>query len=310
MADSKISALTALAAGPASGDLFVIVDVSDTSMAASGTDKKITFANVMASPTITSATFNTASTFNSHNPSLAGDGGAYGFWTYSYMAGTSGGGQNAFLRAGGSLASPTGVLNNMGLGALSFRGHNTSTFTGSKALIGAYAAENWTTGANGTYIQFKTTPAGSTNLTDRMTIAQDGSVGIGTSTANGLLHVYSASNHAPSLNAHAAAGAVIELGGVEMAMGVDVASPYPMCAQAKAGGVAYPISLNPLGGNVGIGITAPTAVVHAGASTTARASLCLPHGTAPTAPVDGDIWTTTAGLFVRINGVTKTVTLT
>lgn len=28
------------------------------------------------------------------------------------------------------------------------------------------------------------------------------------------------------------------------------------------------------------------------------------HGVAPSAPVDGDIWTTTAGLYVRVNGVT------
>ncbi len=40
------------------------------------------------------------------------------------------------------------------------------------------------------------------------------------------------------------------------------------------------------------------------ASTITLASVNLPHGTAPTAPVDGDLWTTTAGLFVRINGVT------
>ena len=46
MADSKISALTALAAAPAVGDLFVVVDISDTTMAASGTNKKITWANV------------------------------------------------------------------------------------------------------------------------------------------------------------------------------------------------------------------------------------------------------------------------
>lgn len=30
----------------------------------------------------------------------------------------------------------------------------------------------------------------------------------------------------------------------------------------------------------------------------------LPHGTAPSAPVNGDVWTTTAGLFVRVNGST------
>lgn len=55
---------------------------------------------------------------------------------------------------------------------------------------------------------------------------------------------------------------------------------------------------------VGFGVTAPTAWVHTAASSTARASLCLPHGSAPTSPVDGDMWTTTAGLFVRINGST------
>jgi len=34
------------------------------------------------------------------------------------------------------------------------------------------------------------------------------------------------------------------------------------------------------------------------------AGLNVPHGVAPTTPVNGDMWTTTAGLFVRINGVT------
>lgn len=40
------------------------------------------------------------------------------------------------------------------------------------------------------------------------------------------------------------------------------------------------------------------------AGTTAGASINLPHGVAPTAPVDGDLWTTTTGLFVRVNGIT------
>jgi hypothetical protein len=46
------------------------------------------------------------------------------------------------------------------------------------------------------------------------------------------------------------------------------------------------------------------------ASATAIAGLCLPHGVAPTTPVNGDMWTTTAGVFIRINGVTKTFTTT
>lgn len=44
------------------------------------------------------------------------------------------------------------------------------------------------------------------------------------------------------------------------------------------------------------------------ASATAGAGFRLPHGAAPTSPVNGDIWTTTAGMFTRINGVTYQLT--
>jgi hypothetical protein len=40
------------------------------------------------------------------------------------------------------------------------------------------------------------------------------------------------------------------------------------------------------------------------AATTSAASIRLPHGTAPTVPTNGDMWTTTSGLFARINGST------
>lgn len=48
MPDTKISALAALGAAPAAGDLLALVDISDTSMAGSGTDKKITWANLVS----------------------------------------------------------------------------------------------------------------------------------------------------------------------------------------------------------------------------------------------------------------------
>lgn len=41
------------------------------------------------------------------------------------------------------------------------------------------------------------------------------------------------------------------------------------------------------------------------ASTTANAGFNIPHGTAPTSPVNGDVWTTTSGLLARINGSTR-----
>lgn len=41
------------------------------------------------------------------------------------------------------------------------------------------------------------------------------------------------------------------------------------------------------------------------ASATTGAGINLPHGVAPTAPVNGDMWTTTSALFVRLNGTTR-----
>ena len=48
-----------------------------------------------------------------------------------------------------------------------------------------------------------------------------------------------------------------------------------------------------------------TGLVSTPAATTASAFLRVAHGAAPTAPVNGDIWSTTGGLFARINGVTQ-----
>lgn len=46
------------------------------------------------------------------------------------------------------------------------------------------------------------------------------------------------------------------------------------------------------------------------ASASGAAGLRIPHGAAPSSPTNGDMWTTSAGAFIRINGVTKTFTLT
>ncbi len=40
------------------------------------------------------------------------------------------------------------------------------------------------------------------------------------------------------------------------------------------------------------------------ASSATRAGLTLPHGAAPTTPSNGDLWSTTAGFYGRVNGVT------
>lgn len=48
-----------------------------------------------------------------------------------------------------------------------------------------------------------------------------------------------------------------------------------------------------------LGVTGKTTTA---ASATGGAGFNIPHGTAPTSPVNGDIWTTTSGVFARING--------
>lgn len=53
-----------------------------------------------------------------------------------------------------------------------------------------------------------------------------------------------------------------------------------------------------------------TGLVTTVAASAATAGLNIPHGAAPTTPVNGDIWTTTAGVFARINaGTTQLMNL-
>lgn len=46
------------------------------------------------------------------------------------------------------------------------------------------------------------------------------------------------------------------------------------------------------------------------ASGTGGAGLRIPHGTAPSAPVNGDVWTTSADLLIHMNGTTRTAVFT
>lgn len=55
---------------------------------------------------------------------------------------------------------------------------------------------------------------------------------------------------------------------------------------------------------VGGATSSSTTALICPAGSTAISSIRLPHGAAPSAPVDGDMWTTSSGLFVRINGST------
>jgi len=71
--------------------------------------------------------------------------------------------------------------------------------------------------------------------------------------------------------------------------------------------VDYDVRIQASGGTgvTGNGVLTVTGSLITEASSTDHIGLRLPHGTAPTSLTNGDIWTTTSGFFVRINGATK-----
>ena len=67
------------------------------------------------------------------------------------------------------------------LGGLAVRAYNGSAWTGGMGQVMFKAAENWTPAANGTYLQFTTTPIGQTSYVERVRITPSGQVRIGPS---------------------------------------------------------------------------------------------------------------------------------
>ena len=97
-------------------------------------------------------------------------------------------------------------------------------------------------------------------------------------------------------------------------MATATASDYSTTTVAN--GLYYPLSSNPAGyltTSAAASTYAPlagatfTGLVATPASSTSSAGFRLPHGTAPTTPVNGDMYTTTSALFVRINSTTQQV---
>ena len=73
MADSKITALTALTAADPVNDMFPIVDVSDTTMAASGTTKRISANNILSSSPTASGALTVTGLVTAGSATISGD---------------------------------------------------------------------------------------------------------------------------------------------------------------------------------------------------------------------------------------------
>jgi len=97
------------------------------------------------------------------------------------------------------------------------------------------------------------------SYTSRMVILSTGNVGIGTTSPPVLFDVSGASS-SPSVTAWNDIAAITGVTtGVSLGIGQMSASPYSVWLQTRqgTGGATFPIALNPLGGNVGIGTTSP-----------------------------------------------------
>lgn len=91
-------------------------------------------------------------------------------------------------RALGTRAAPLAVTADTNLGTLFWGGFDGSS-TPNSALVAAFASEAWTPTARGTRIVFSTTANGTTALTARMRILDNGRVGINTTAPDQLLSV-------------------------------------------------------------------------------------------------------------------------
>ena len=268
MADSKITALTSIGTStdPAN-DPLVIVDVSDTSMAATGTTKKVTLNNLLAcSPTATLASATITGDLTVDTSTLKVD--------------------STNNRVGIVNASPSFPLDLTGTGSNTpFRllsGSGTSIRFDTTRNVGA-VNRNWILGcdetAEGSFALIPSTALGGATFTNpvyRVTAAGvhtffDGAggtyatlnstgLGVGTVPANGIklaTYVTTAGGPATSGTTQSAGSLRIGAASTNGIMDMGTAGSYSWIQPTNASNLAtnYDLVLNPNGGNVGVGVT-------------------------------------------------------
>lgn len=108
---------------------------------------------------------------------------------------------------GANLAAATAIQLNDGIFTLGGRGYGATGFTtGSKVAVLGFAGENWSDTANGTYLTFNTTDNTTTTLDERMRIAHNGYVGIGTTSSTTMLNVTGPGTYDASSGRYSIAG--------------------------------------------------------------------------------------------------------
>jgi trimeric autotransporter adhesin len=190
----------------------------------------------------------------------------------------------ALMNSAGSFTTPSPLPLNKRLGSLVFRGGN-GVGPGSYnqgAVINANSEEIFSATAGGTNLVFATTPTGTTSAVERLRIAGNGNIGIGTAAPTDQLHV--AGSASPTVlvqatttntasNLRLTSGAT---NGIVRTFGETHATKPSLMEIGTIGGTGALAFLSANGaermrvdsaGNVGIGTTLPTSILHVNGAT-------------------------------------------
>jgi hypothetical protein len=305
MADSKITALTAISTVDPTADPLVIVDVSDTSMAASGTTKKSTINQLLGAggtATLASATISGDLTVATNRLSVSSTGVQIGTTTNKTTAFT---GNGTGLTIGAALAPTIALLDttnasyvgsisqidadmyltNIAVGQMVFSTDNTSRYTISSTGVATWSNVG---GVAGT----------------AMTLNANG-LGVGVSPLY-KLHAVVTSGAVGAFRASTAAIARLLVGNTveDVELKVNANGDGQLTANASkylglgSGGINDRVILD-TSGNLLVGLTT--------AGTTAAKTIQIANGTAPTANVTGGQLYVEAGAL-KYRGSSGTVT--
>jgi hypothetical protein len=147
--------------------------------------------------------------------------------------------------AAGSEASPSATPSGRLLLAFAGRGHDGTSWTATRAFFGSYAEENYTAGAQGTYMRFETTASGGTSRSEKARITGGGDLLLGTTTAptanSGKVLTVGDNTADPTMGSNTAGFYGKDVGGTVEAFAVDEAGNAAQLTPHNFDGPVQPI---------------------------------------------------------------------
>jgi hypothetical protein len=247
MADTKITALTAITTVDPAVDVLPIVDISDTTMAASGTTKKITSNQILGAggtATLASATISGDLTVRTNKLTVASTGVGINGTSAAYP-----------LEINGGASASTSQFKSTGSSVIArFTDGTAETgYIGSGiALISGISRTDFGIASNGALVFGVSTGLG-------MTLNSTG-LGVGTVPANGIrLATYVTTAGGPATSGTAQSAGSLRIGAASTAgvMDMGTAGSYSWIQPCNSGNLAtnYNLVLNPNGGELLMGTT-------------------------------------------------------